>query len=253
MSTSLPMGFADAVRQLAALGFAYVDIVGEVDRKDADREALADSGLIVSCAAIGRHLPEGCSVDGIGEARQKAVKMMKEQLADAARLGATCAYILPGRDESPQGLKRFADSCKELVDDATGRMIRLCLEHFPGKALDSVRKTIEFMEKVENLYLLLDIGHCLICNEEPAEMIEWAGNRLGYVHLDDNDGEEDLHWPLLTGRLTRKQLQSAFQALGTVHYRGVVALEFNPVHPDPVSALAASKNLVEGLLAESFS
>ena len=40
--------------------------------------------------------------------------------------------------------------------------------------------------------------------EDPEAVIANAGDRLGYVHLDDNDGLSDLHWSLLEGVMTEE-------------------------------------------------
>ena len=45
-----------------------------------------------------------------------------------------------------------------------------------------------------------------------------AGPRLGYVHFDDNDGVGDLHWPLLTGRLTGDMLEAMLAVLDLGNY-----------------------------------
>ena len=71
-----------------------------------------------------------------------------------------------------------------------------------------------------------------------------AGTRLGYVHLDDNDSVSDLHWPLLTGRLTAEMLDALLNVLDTDDYRGGVALELNPANADPVRALAEGRALI---------
>ena len=57
-----------------------------------------------------------------------------------------------------------------------------------------------------NLYLLYDSGHILLSGEDPATVILNAGDRLGYVHFDDNDGSGDLHWSLLEGVMTEESL-----------------------------------------------
>ena len=61
--------------------------------------------------------------------------------------------------------------------------------------------------------------------EDPAAVIAAAGDRLGYVHLDDNDGEGDLHWSLLEGVLTEKALAATFAALALSQYTGPASLE----------------------------
>ena len=249
MLTSLPLDFEPAVRQVRDLGFTHVDVVGLAERPVSHLDALADTGLLVSCAAVGRGLPDGVTLDAadVGVRRQ-AVEHARAQIADAARLGATHCYVVPGHDASPVGLRQFADACAVLADFAAGRMVRLCVEHVPGRALPTVAAALEWLARVDhtNLFLLLDVGHCLISEEDPSQAVVQAGDRLGYVHLDDNDSVSDLHWPLLTGRLTGDTLEAFLLVLQLGGYDGGVALELNPKNADPVAALREGRRLVCG-------
>jgi sugar phosphate isomerase/epimerase len=247
---SLPLPFETAVQQTVALGFQRIDVVALAERPAAHLEALAESGVLVSCASIGRDLPAGQTLDASSvEDRRTAVEVMKLQLADAARLGASYAYLVPGTGNRPEDLVAFAEACTLLAEFAAQRMIKLCVEHIPGRALPSVAATLTWLESIQhpNLFLLLDVGHCLISGEDPAQAVEQAGKRLGYVHLDDNDGRGDLHWPLLTGKLTRAQLLAVLAALTRNHYQAALALELNSKNPDPVEALRQGKMLLEEL------
>src|SRR5262249_17287722 len=47
--SSLPLDFAAAVRQAAALGFTHVDVVALADRPADHLEVLADAGVLVAC------------------------------------------------------------------------------------------------------------------------------------------------------------------------------------------------------------
>jgi sugar phosphate isomerase/epimerase len=78
-----------------------------------------------------------------------------------------------------------------------------------------------------------------------AAVVREAGPLLGYVHLDDNDGISDLHWPLLRGKLTDEELRRLAAALRAIDYRGGMALEFDPANEDPEGALRNGKALVE--------
>jgi sugar phosphate isomerase/epimerase len=244
MLTSLPLEFEAALRQVQQLGFTHVDIAGLTRRPASHLDALADSGLVVSCAAVGRGLPDGVTLDAadVG-ARRRGVDHTHEQLADAARLGANCCYVVAGHADP----FHFADACTVLADFAASRHMRLCVEHLPGRALATVAATLEWLQQVahNNLYLLLDVGHCLISEEDPSQAAVKAGDRLGYVHLDDNDSAQDLHWPLLTGRLTSDMLEALLAVLSLGSYDGGIALELNPKNPDPVRALKDGKGLVE--------
>jgi sugar phosphate isomerase/epimerase len=251
MLTSLPMDFAAALAKVRGLGFTHADVVALAERPDADLQALADSGLLVCCAAVGRGLPAGCTFDAAdGDARGQAVEEVKLQLNDAGRLGATVCYVVPGEDGSRAGLERFRDACCRLADHAGRRMMQLCVEHVPGRALPTVAATLGWLERAghDNLRLLLDIGHCLITDEDPAQAVVQAGKRLGHVHLDDNDSVGDLHWPLLTGRLTADMLEATLTVLRLGDYLGDLALELNPNNPDPVRALQEGRAIVSEML-----
>lgn len=252
-ATSLPGDFATVLHSIAALGFTHVDVVAEIDRPDAHLHALADSGLLVSCAALGRNLPAGHALDtaDVG-VRRATVDLLRRQLADAAHLGATTAYLVPGLRMEESALACFAEACALLADFAAGRMIRLCIEHSPGRALSTAAQTLAWLRQIghENLALLLDVGHCLLSAEDPAAWVRATGDRLGYVHLDDNDGISDLHWTLFAGRLTQRQLADTIAALDEIGYRGALALELNPANPDPIEALRDGRAIVFGMMNE---
>lgn len=248
--TSLPMPFECALQQTAVLGFTHIDVVALAERPATHMEALAESGLLVSCASVGRDLPPGQALDAVPiEGRRAALDVVKRQIADAARLGASQCYLVPGLNGDAACLTAFAEACELLADFAAQRMVKLCVEHVPGRALSTVAATLAWLERVNhaNLFLLLDVGHCLMSEEDSARAVEQAGDRLGYVHLDDNDGQDDLHWPLLSGKLTRGQLKAVLAALTRNRYQGAVALELNPRNPDAVDALRKGKELLDDL------
>lgn len=252
-ATSLPGAFATVLDQIAALGFHHVDLVAEIDRHPEQREALADSGLLVSCMALGRNLPAGHNLDAAAVGvRRATLDLLQRQVADAAQLGATTAYLVPGFDSSATALSCFAEGCTLLADYAAAHRIRLCVEHVPGRALATAAATLGWLDHVghPHLGLLLDVGHCLISGEDAAAIVQRAAKRLGYVHLDDNDGIGDLHWPLLTGRLTRKQLTDGIMALRNIRYRGALSLELKPTTSDPIAALRDGKRIVERLIRD---
>ncbi|MBL8793028.1 MAG: TIM barrel protein, partial [Planctomycetia bacterium] len=148
--SSLPVSFEEAVRCVTGMGFAHVDVVALAERPAAHREALADSGLIVSCGGIGKGLPDEMSLDAPSvESRRAALEQIKLQIADAARLGATHAYLTAGLDGSADGLQRFAEGCALLADYAAGRMVRLCVEPIPGRALPSAASVLDLLDELQ--------------------------------------------------------------------------------------------------------
>jgi sugar phosphate isomerase/epimerase len=245
MLTSLPLDFGPGCACAAELGFTHVDVVALADRPDAHCEALADTGLLVACAALGRDLPAGIGLDvaAVGP-RREAVELVKRQIVDAARLGATRAYLVPGTEADEQALSCFGETLSLLSEYAAGRMVQLCLEPVPRRALSTAAATLDWLEAsgLDGVSLLLDVGHCLISGEDAAVVARRAGSRLAHVHLNDNDGVHDLHQPLFSGRLTREVLERFLRVLGEIGYNGPLAFEFSPQLADPAAALR------EGLL-----
>jgi sugar phosphate isomerase/epimerase len=254
--SSFPLDFQPALSQAAALGFTHVDVVALADRPVADLDALAESGLLVACAALGRNLPDGQSLDAVSvEERKGALEQIKLHIADAGHLGARHAYLVPGMDGSADGLARFTEACSLLADYAAARKVRLLVEHIPGRALPTVAATLHWLEQTDhnNLYLLVDVGHCVISGDDAAEAVRAASDRLGYIHFDDNDGARDLHWPLLHGRLTRDRLKAVITALRAIRYDGALSLELSAGNPDPLGGLREGKRLLEELLQRDCS
>jgi sugar phosphate isomerase/epimerase len=249
--TSLPLDFEHAIPELVVLGFTHVDLVALAERPPEHLEVLADSGLTVSCGAIGRGLAEGCSLDAASMARRRtAVEQMKRQITDIARLGGSYAYVVPPKDASTEAVARFSDACGLLADFAAGRMVRLCIEHSPGTALPSAAAVLDLLQHVghANLGLLLDIGHCLLSNEHAPGAVAGAKDRLFYMHLDDNDGISDLHWPLLRGRLTEELLRATLDSLRRQGYAGGLSLELRAENAEAAEGLRRGRELVQRLL-----
>lgn len=237
---------------MADLGFAWIDIQPQMLATPEVRAHATNLGLGVASVGASFGLPDGAALDSEdAAARATALAHVAQSCTHAASLGASAAYVIPGMDASRAALARFADSMAAAAEQAQSCGVRLCIEHFPGRALDTAGATLRFVESVAhpNLYLLYDSGHIQMRNEDPASVIERAGNRLGYVHLDDNDGVGDLHWALLDGMMTEATLERTFSALESVGYSGPVSLELSPQLPDPVTALAASATLVRPYFA----
>src|SRR5205085_47923 len=118
-----------AVALAAELGFTHVEVAAESERPPADLEALADAGVHVASAELGRGLPPGHALDARDLALRRAtLSLLQRQVADAARLGATVVSLKPGADPTDTGLVYFAEGCALLAAYAGKRMVRLCVE-----------------------------------------------------------------------------------------------------------------------------
>ncbi len=230
----------EMLRQVRDLEFDWIDIQPSQLQTLESRLLAQELGLSVSCLGASFGMPAGAALDAAeGAARQAAIAHALRAIEAAAAVAADIVYVIPGLSPEPAALERFAESVALLADAAQAREIKLAIEHFPGMALPSAGQTLDFIEDIghSNLYLLYDSGHIQISGEDPRTVITDAGEKLGYVHFDDNDGVNDLHWPILDGVMTEEALDDTLRALDAVGYRGALSLELNPSTPNPAAAL----------------
>ncbi len=234
----------EMLHQMSDLGFQWIDLQPGNLRKAKNRDLASELGLRVSCLGASFAMPAGASLDHAdSRMRSQALEHVTDALRHGSALGADTVYVIPGKDDSPAGLSRFGDSLLELAELASALRIRFALEHFPGTALPTAKSTLDYIKSLghANLFLLYDSGHIQMTEEDPAAVIHEAGQRLGYVHFDDNDGQSDLHWALLDGLMTERTLEDSFRALDDIGYNGAISLELSPALKDPLDALARSR------------
>ena len=241
---------ADVLTGIASTGLRHIDHRPFDFRSAESRRLISDLDLTPTCMATGFGMPEGAALDATdANARSMAIEHTRRGFEYAVETGIRRAYILPGEEGGKESLKRYAESVDGLAEVAAGYGVRLCIEHFPGKALATVRDTLDFIAELghDGLYLLFDIGHAQISKEDPARAVAMAGERLGYFHLDDNDGRSDLHWALCDGVLSEDVLKKTLTTLDNIGYDGPVSLEMNPALPDPLAAIDDGFRLVSSL------
>ena len=167
-------------------------------------------------------------------AAQSMMDHLKDGIDHAAHIGVDRAYVVPGEVDDDLSINDYGVYYSKLAEYAQSRGVMIGIEHFPRKAFPTIQSTLEFIKEINhpNLYLLFDLGHAQISKEDPVQWLPEAGDRLLYVHLDDNDGINDLHLPLTEGVQTREDLESLFKVLGELNYQGPVSLELHPLLPN---------------------
>jgi len=234
----------DVLDRIAEQRIAWIDIRPGDFLHHASRRRMHELGLRISCMGLSFGFPAHTALDSADRSERLAcVRTAEAAILRADRLDIPTTYVVPGKDGSDEGLARYAESLTRIADHAADFDIRLCIEHFPGTALPTIAATLAFLRQVgrPNLYLLLDIGHAQMSHEDLPAAIADAGPLIGYVHLDDNDGQGDLHLALYDGILTEPALRATFDALRRAGYSGRASLELHPDLPDPLDALRRSQ------------
>lgn len=120
----------------------------------------------------------------------------------ARELGATDVVLhhgyVPGTAPPKAWTKRFPEFWDEFSEEKSADVrfhLENMLEHGPDLIID-VLSCIS----AGNVDACLDVGHTH-CNSRtaPVEWVEALGDRIGYVHLHDNDGNGDQHLGLGKG------------------------------------------------------
>ena len=245
LTSSLPAALPAAIEAISDLGFEWIDIPPTNDANV--RRALRSRELQVACVALEREQPDGIDLACADiETRNRSLAYFLRTIILTAELDATVAYLTPPEINEKAAFGAWSESLMALADQAESYGIKLCIEHFPKRALPTVAATLQFLERHQHnaLALLIDVGHCLISGEDAAEAVVEAGERLGYLHFDDNDGVDDLHWALLDGRLTEAQITAIIEAQRLTSYDGALCIELNPMLEQPLDNLRRSRDIL---------
>lgn len=105
-------------------------------------------------------------------------------------------------------------------------------------------RTKEFVDWIDTLNddcftACLDLGHCGLYGYDAAETIKGLGDRLGALHVHDNDYQTDAHTAPYLGKM---HWDTICDALATVGYQGDLTLEadnfYNPFGEELASSAA---------------
>jgi len=251
LTTSLPIPLPAAIDTLVGLGFDWIDVPPTAARS-AVRERIQSHNVKIACVGLEREMPRPFDLASLDRAaRRAAVDYFCSAIEATAELAAPVGYITPPQETDDAIKAAWCASLVELGDYAQRCGVEVAVEHFPQRLVPTGAATLSLLAELDHpaLKLLVDIGHCLISNERPEELIAAAGRRFAYIHFDDNDGRSDLHWPLLTGKLTEQQLLQTIAALQACGYDRGLCLELNPDQDTPVDNLQQGKLVLEKLLA----
>jgi sugar phosphate isomerase/epimerase len=232
----------DEIKTLAALGFDYIELC--LDPPHGLPEALQPRLSEVHSALNGEglglpvvHLPTFIWLaDVYPSIREASLIEVFKALDLSAEVGAKKAVLHPGY---LTGLMTFApdigkgyasESLDKILEKATGLGIMVCLENmFPR--IGHMYRPEEFAEVLRRnsgLMMTLDLGHANIRapKGQTAAFVKVAHGRIGHMHIGDNNGQEDDHLPVGTGRVDVAGGLAAIKASG---YDQTMTLEvFSP-------------------------
>ncbi len=119
-----------------------------------------------------------------------------------------------------EGIKFQVETLKKLVREAKSYNIEILYEPIDTQK-DNIKNISEILKRVPELYMHIDIGHANLYGRKPEEFIRKFHKKLKHIHLNDNDGNRDLHLPMGTGNVDWENLIKVLKK----HYNGTITLE----------------------------
>ena len=243
----------EEIRCFSELGFDYLElamdppeahysVLSENHRSIA--QALADHGMGIVC-----HLPTFVSTADLTESiRRASVTEMKQSLSVAADLGAQKVVLHPpmisgmGTYVSERVRGYALEFIGDMVEISDALGVTICLENMMprnGFGVEPTELDMLFW-RFPSLQFTLDTGHANLGEGGRTRLVglvERLGERLGHVHLSDNRGLYDDHFPLGSGTIDFQHLARSMKDIG---YDGTVTFE---IFDEDRSLLTQSRDL----------
>ena len=261
-SLLMKLDLLEAIAILAEAGFKETELNGRETRLDPNDpsydvksvlRALRENGMKAPTC----HAPFGPQMDlGSEDAsfRKAGLDSLRSLLEPCAMLGVETVVVHPNfapqgqTDEAAEASKaRIRESMATAVDFARPYGLRLAFENMlsvgrsqPCGSMSQLAALVAGLPG--NAGLCLDTGHAFANGLNPAAEVHAAGDRLIALHVHDNDGERDRHWPPGRGGV---DWPAFLDALRKTKFSGAWTLEVLARDEDAAAILEETKSVAE--------
>ncbi|MCE9531835.1 MAG: sugar phosphate isomerase/epimerase [Planctomycetes bacterium] len=264
----LNFSFPEAVRKLAAIGYAGVEIMADVphawpaymlpEHKQSIRDALAKNHLTIS--NINAFMMHAISdprqlywypswIEPDVNYRQVRILHTRRALTMARELGAKCITTEPGGPVAAgqswnEALKLFVEMIKPVAAHAEKEGVLLLVEPEPGLLIETAAQFEEFMQHIDSpaVGLNFDIGHHYCVKDDPAPTIERLAKYIRHIHLEDIAATR-VHHHLIPGE-GAIDFAAALRSIRKIGYDGWVTIELYPYVNDPDHAARTARERI---------
>jgi sugar phosphate isomerase/epimerase len=271
----LNYSFPEAVRRLAKIGYAGVEIMADVphawpaymlpEHKDAIRRALSDNKLAISnINAFMMHAVDDPRqkywypswIEPDRHYRQIRINHTMRTITLAKELGAACITTEPGGPvEAGQSwasaLKLFVEMIKPVAEHAEKEGVLLLVEPEPGLLIETADQFLEFMQHIDSpaVGMNFDIGHSYCVSDDPATTIPRVAKHIRHFHLEDIAATR-VHHHMVPGE-GAIDFASCLRAIKAMKYDGWVTIELYPYINDPDQAARTALTRIQDILAKA--
>ncbi|MEY4761530.1 MAG: hypothetical protein RLZZ200_1386 [Pseudomonadota bacterium] len=255
-----PVGTLEAIARAGSVGsLSCVDInypfepgvtVAQV------KAALAAAGLraiAVTPAIYSRRFQRGCFTNPDPAIRREAIALCKEAIGIARELGADYVKFWPGQDGfdypfqsdylelwdlSVKGVREVASSDPSM-NFAIEYKFKEPRTHMTFSTAARTLLAIQDMG-VDNVGIVMDLGHSLLAKETPAEELQLVSRRGRLRSVEVNDNWRDWDDDMTVGSIHLIETTEFLLALRNIGWSGPILLDQFPFREDPVEAARRS-------------
>jgi len=193
--------------------------------------------------------------------RKEAIARGKEAIGIARHLGADYVKFWPGQDGfdypmqsdymelwdlSVQGVKEVASSDPKM-NFAIEYKFKEPRTHMTFSTAARTLLAIEDMG-VDNVGIVMDLGHSLFAKETPAEALQLIARRGRLRSVEVNDNWREWDDDLTVGSIHLIETLEFLLALRTIQWKGPILLDQFPFREDPVAAARSSIEMIQLLM-----
>ena len=237
-------GYEQTIRWICEAGFDAIDLSmfnitsddAILNRKDYEKYALQLRKIAegYGCRFNQAHAPFPSHRVGDDEYNKMLVPYIIRAIEIAGIVGADAIVVHPSKFKGNKK-ETILDFYRSLEPYCKQYNVKVALENmfgrkkYPRRIVESVcsnpQQLSEFYDELDSRYftVCLDIGHCGLVGQDPAEFIRGLGHvRLKALHVHDNNFKEDLHqWPYAS----EQDWNSITAALKEIDYSGDFTFE----------------------------
>ena len=163
--------------------------------------------------------------------RRDSVRYIQDAIDNARRLGSPSVSLCPGMtiygESLDKGWSQFRRSIMELLDYTEGTDFVLLIEpahRFETTLILTVADGLRMVKEIgsERVGILVDTGHCNVNSEDLAQVISSLKEVPFHIHINDNQGDNDVH--AIPGE-GNTEFAPMVKALTEINYKGFVSAE----------------------------
>ncbi|MGE0082910.1 MAG: sugar phosphate isomerase/epimerase family protein [Desulfococcaceae bacterium] len=249
------------IKLFSDMGFDYLELTMDAPlghytvirrQKKEILNALADHNMGLVC-----HLPTFVYTADLTESiRRVSLEEMLASVETAAELEPSKTVLHPGMISGLGNIvkdtarKYAVESLRAVVRKAEEIGLFLCLENMPpaAGAFTEPEELAEILNMFPAQGMTLDVGHAHIKEEGKNRIKEFfrkAGKRIRHLHVSDNNGKRDDHFPVGKGNIDFPEIIRELRGIG---YAETVTLE---IFTEDRRDLLRSRENFAGMLAQS--